>query len=86
MPCSVLSVYEVQKVDTGKGVEIRDIFGDRVCTVADNNAAKTLCKWDRSLWRFIEIGASASWAACRSICHPSEAQAFHRAEPARDLS
>ncbi len=52
---SVLSVYEVQKVDTGKGVEIRDIFGDRVCTVADNNAAKTLCKWDLFYGGLIEI-------------------------------
>jgi hypothetical protein len=52
---SVLSVYEVQKVDPGKGVEIRDIFGGRVCIVADSNAAKTLCKWDLFYGGLIEI-------------------------------
>jgi hypothetical protein len=52
---SVLSVYEVQKVDPGKGIEIRDIFADRVCTIADSNAAKTLCKWDLLYGGLIEI-------------------------------
>jgi hypothetical protein len=52
---AMLSVYEVQKVDPGKGVEIRDIFGDRVCVVADSNAAKNLCKWDLFYGGLIEI-------------------------------
>ena len=52
---SVLSVYEVQKVDPGKGVEIRDIFGDRVCSIVDPAAAKTLCKWDLFYGGLIEI-------------------------------
>ncbi len=43
---SVLSVYEVQKIDPGKGIELRDIFSERVCNVFDPAAAKTLCKWD----------------------------------------
>jgi len=52
---SVLSVYEVQRVDPGKGVEIRDIFGDRVCSIFDPAAAKTLCKWDLLYGGLIEI-------------------------------
>jgi hypothetical protein len=52
---SVLSVYEVQSVDSGKGVEVRDIFADRVCSIVDPAAAKTLCKWDLFYGGLIEI-------------------------------
>jgi hypothetical protein len=52
---SVLSVFEVQRVDPGKGVEIRDIFGDRVCSILEPSAAKTLCKWDLFYGGLIEI-------------------------------
>jgi hypothetical protein len=52
---SVLSVYEVQRVDPGKGVEIRDVFADRVCYVFDSVTANTLCKWDLIYAGLIEI-------------------------------
>ena len=52
---SVLSVYEVQRIDPGKGVEIRDIFADRAFTLVDPSAAQTLCKWDLFYGGLIEI-------------------------------
>ena len=52
---SVLSVYEVQRVEPGKGAEIRDIFADRVFTLVEPSAAKTLCKWDLLYGGLIEI-------------------------------
>lgn len=52
---SVLSVYEVQRVEPGKGVEIRDIFADRAFVLMDASAAKTLCKWDLLYGGLIEI-------------------------------
>jgi len=52
---SVLSVYEVQRIDPGKGVEIRDIFADRAFSLADPAAAQTLCKWDLFYGGLIEV-------------------------------
>jgi hypothetical protein len=52
---SVLSIYEVQRIEPGKGVDIRDIFADRVFTLVDAFAAKTLCKWDLLYGGLIEI-------------------------------
>lgn len=52
---SMLSVYEVQKIDPGRGIELRDIFAERVCTVLDPAVAKTLCKWDLLYCGLIEI-------------------------------
>ncbi|NPV05906.1 MAG: hypothetical protein HPY67_14400 [Syntrophaceae bacterium] len=52
---SVLSVYEVQRIDPGQGVEIRDIFADRAFSLADPAAAQTLCKWDLFYGGLIEV-------------------------------
>jgi len=41
-----LSIYEVQKVDVGKGVEIKDIFDGGVYYIWDGDASKNLYKWD----------------------------------------
>ncbi len=41
-----LSIYEVQKVDVGKGVEIKDIFDGGVHYIWDGDASRNLYKWD----------------------------------------
>jgi hypothetical protein len=41
-----LSIYEVQKVDLGKGVEIKDIFDGGVYYIWDGDASRNLYKWD----------------------------------------
>jgi len=51
----VLSVYEVQRIDPGQGVEIRDIFADRAFSLADPSAAQMLCKWDLFYGGLIEV-------------------------------
>lgn len=41
-----LSIYEIQNVDLGKGVEIKDIFDGGVYYIWDGDASKNLYKWD----------------------------------------
>lgn len=43
---SVLSLYEVQYVDPGKGFEMKNLFNDRIWRVQDAHYSRTLCKWD----------------------------------------
>ncbi len=41
-----LSIYEVQKVDLGKGVEIKDIFDGGAYYIWDGDASRNVYKWD----------------------------------------
>ncbi len=43
---SFLSVYEVQKVDPGKGMEVKDIFHNDVFYVIDDHLSRKVFKWD----------------------------------------
>lgn len=52
---SALCIYEVERIDPGKGVEVRDIFADRVFYILDSAVVKTLCKWDLFYGALIEI-------------------------------
>jgi hypothetical protein len=41
-----LSIFEVQKVDLGQGVEIKDIFDGGLYYIWDGDASRNLYKWD----------------------------------------
>ncbi len=41
-----LSIYEVQRVDLGKGVEVKNIFDGRLDYIWDADASRNLYKWD----------------------------------------
>ncbi len=43
---SFLSLYEVQRVDPGRGFELQDLLTGKVCWVQDTSLSRFLCKWD----------------------------------------
>jgi hypothetical protein len=52
---SCLTVYEVQRVDPGKGVEVKEIFTNRTCYVWDAYISRGLFKWDLLYAGLVEV-------------------------------
>lgn len=52
---SCLTVYEVQRVDPGKGVEVKEIFTNRTSYVWDTYISRGLFKWDLLYTGLVEV-------------------------------
>ena len=71
-------IYEVQRVEEGRGMEVMDLYrGDRFF-VEDKAASKELVQWDRLLTRVEHFEGRYMLAGNGSLVPPAVAEPFHQ--------